>query len=135
MKHTHADPEVLTAACPACVKRVEQDQEAALVAESPLRRVTWHFVYHLHGDAECSDMRTLSAQTVIRVPPGWDAFKLDAWYADVVGNAFLMALPDGVPMSETDQACESMSVTGATIGEVVVPDVEEQPDDPHPSLV
>ena len=134
MKHDHDDPDVLTAGCAACHARVKQDQEEALVAESPLRRVTWRFMYRLPGDDGEDVTRHLSAQSVVRCPPGWDIFRLENWHTSVVGNAVLMALPSSVDMAWTDFACMTMSVTGGDIGEVVVPDVAEAPEEPPPSL-
>lgn len=39
--HTHPDPSVLVSACPACIERVQRDQEDARWSEAPVRKVTF----------------------------------------------------------------------------------------------
>jgi hypothetical protein len=136
--HTHPDTGVLTAACPACIARVADDQRAALIAEAPLRRCTWNCAYSLPGDDEeddcCRPVRTLSFQFVARVPAGWTGWDVDDEYAGRTGEAFALALPDTVPPEWTDYACIHMDVLGVAIGSIV-PDLDAAPPvDDHPSL-
>ena len=68
------------------------------------------------------DVRTLTFDRVVRVPPGRDGWWCDEQYAEQTGDAFLAALPASVVMADTDYACLTMGVRSVAVGNIV-PDV------------
>jgi hypothetical protein len=113
MKHTH-DDDRLTFGCAGCVA----DAEQARWDNAPLCRVAWHCSY-FWADEVTRHNETLSFTLDVRVPDGVDPWKLDERYADVTGEAFVMALPERVPMDSTAEACKTMEVERIVIGERV----------------
>lgn len=115
--HTHTDDRI-TFGCPGCIHLAER----ARVANAPKRLVVWHCRYLAGPD----DVRTLTVARKVRVPDGWTGDQVDQEYLAEVGEAFVMALPDDIPIEYTDAAMETMEVTKVVIGELVLDPVEPQ---------
>ena len=129
--HDHNDDQ-LTVGCPACIAETRAREEAARWAEAPVRFVTVVCGYELR-DLDGVDWDENVRFTIeVGCPPDASTWEIDEQYADVVGEAFVMALPDSVPMKHTDHACSTMDVESITIGDVV-PSLTEPVAD-HPSL-
>lgn len=126
--HDHLDAARLVVSCPACIATVRAMEEAARWATAPVREVTWKCSYRaLREDW------LVSFACEVGVPDDLsDVWELDEQYADVVGEAFVMALPDSIPMDETEHAMVTMEVESITVGRVVSSDAM-MPDD-QPSL-
>ena len=117
--HSHGD-DVLTANCPACAARVAVDQRMALIDDAPLRRCTWTCSYYTsEHDLYADDGDSLTFDLVVRVPHGWTGWDVDGEYGHLAGDAFILALPRTVALSQTGRALESMDVERVHIGPVV----------------
>lgn len=112
--HDHDNPDDLVIGCSACIVRVQADQEDAELAAAPVRRCTWHCRYMASGR-----LQNLTFALDVPVPAGWSGDQVDEWYAELSGDAFLMALPSSVPIAETDNACWTMGVERVAIGAIV----------------
>lgn len=113
MNHDHDEPTRLTFGCPACVERAEE----ARWANAPVRRCRWHCTYDLPDETDGGYELTFTLD--VRVPDGADPWKVDDRYAGVTGEAFVLALPDSVPMDYTGYAMETMEVERVDIGPIV----------------
>lgn len=113
--HTHDDDDRITFGCPGCIARAEQ----ARIDNAPLRRVTWHCSYYDPTENGYSTQHELSFTLDVRVPDGWGPDKVDEQYAGLTGEAFVLALPDDIPMNLTDHAAEFMEVERVVIGDLV----------------
>lgn len=113
--------ERLTFGCQGCIARAEQ----ARIDNAPERWCTWHVKYSIGDGID----RTLSFTKSVRVPDGWTWVQVDEHYAGLTGEAFVMALPDDVPIEGTDRAMFSMEVDRVVIGELVHPPakIEQEP--------
>lgn len=109
--HSHVDVDRLTFGCPGCVERAEQ----ARIDNAPLRRVTWRCTYL----DPAGGVRDVSFTREVKVPDGWTPAQVDELHAGLTGEAFVMALPDDIPMEDTVRALESMEVERVSIGDLV----------------
>ena len=123
--HAHDDPRTLTWGCPACVKRVRRDQEAARWRDAPVRRCTWSTV-------SPGDFGPISFSADVRVPTGADEWQVEYWHARVIDQGISEALTAaGCP---ADDVLRYMAAElRCTIGPVVE-DVAATPTIDHPSL-
>lgn len=121
-EHTHADDRA-TIGCPACIDATRAAEEAARWSEAPLRRCTVHACYaysnHLSFDIE------------VAVPTGATTIELEYEYADIIGEQFVLALPDTVAMECTCWALESMEVVRIDVGPLIHP---APAGDPHAGM-
>ena len=116
--HTHGDARI-TFGCPGCIHLAEE----ARIANAPKRLCVWHCRYTTGYDDE---IRTITFARKVRVPYGWTGDQVDRRYLDVAGEAFVLALPDDIPMEHTQWALETMEVTKVVIGDLVLDPVEPQ---------
>ena len=123
--HTHPDDRIVIA-CPACVADVRQAEAEARWEQAPVRRVTWTFTY-LTWDNE--NDQTLSFTRDVKVPDGANKWEVDDRYVGMTGEAFVMALPDTVPMDSTTYAAETCELEDVTIGPISVTDNQTPTDD------
>jgi hypothetical protein len=124
--HEHDDPNELVIGCRACIDVARMDQLLAEVDAAPLRRCRWTCKYFIGADTH-----RLTFDRDVRVPTGWDGWRVDDYYAGLTGEAFVMALPESVTIHDTDKAVETMEVVSVTIG-AIVPDAATA--DKQPSL-
>lgn len=127
--HTHPLPEELHQGCPACIARVRADQLAAEVAAAPIRRVTWTCIYATPGDPG----QVVTFTKDLRVPAGWDGWRVDEHYGHLTGEWFVLALPSSVELEDTGYACETMEVASVSIG-AIIPDPAPAPAVDQPDL-
>lgn len=119
MKHTHDDGRP-TFGCPACIVDVRAAEAEARWTTAPLRTVTF----------ECSffvGLGEVKLTLELEVPADATPSEIQDFHADLIGEAFLMALPDDVDIDLTDMACETMEIEHMTIGALVEPPTTADP--------
>lgn len=126
--HIHADDRV-TVACPGCITEVRAAEKAARWAEAPVRTCTVRASYNVGSDVE-----HLMFDVEVGVPVGATWREIEAEYAAVIGEAFVMALPETVDLDDTVVALETMEFDLIDVG-AIIPDTDPAAVvDPAPSL-
>lgn len=129
-KHSHTDDR-LTVGCPECIRVTREAEEVARWEQAPLRKVTWTCSYDGQPFDEVGPPASLSFDLTVRVPDDATPAEVDEHYAGDTGEAFVLALPESVPMDLTDHACLTMEVESVKIGP---PIVDPAPPASEPSL-
>jgi len=128
--HTHPLGR-LHVGCPECIRETRAAEQVARWEQAPLRKVTWKCSY-VTDNERAGAPEVLSFTLTVRVPDDATSDEVDEHWAGLTGEAFVLALPDTVPMDATNIAAEFMEVESVTIGPIVDP--ERAAPVAHPSL-
>jgi hypothetical protein len=119
--HTH-ELGGLVIGCPACIEQTRAAEQAARWEQAPVRKVTWTCTYNTPGEDPSGPASEVSFTREVRVPDDATPDEVDEHWASITGEAFVLALPDTVPMDHTDMAADTMDVAKVTIGPIVTAD-------------
>jgi hypothetical protein len=118
--HTH-ELGRLHVGCPECIRETRAAEQVARWEQAPLRKVTWKCSY-VTDNENAGAPEMLSFTLTVRVPDDATPDEVDEHWAGLTGEAFVLALPDTVPMDATGFVLEMMEVESVTIGPIVDPE-------------